>query len=255
MAARAYVGTSGWNYKHWADGVFYPKGLKQSEWLAYFTRYFDTVEINNTFYHLPARKVFEEWYDSTPDDFTFAVKASRFITHMKKLANPEEHAALFLQNASGLREKLGVVLWQLPPYWKFNKERLEDLFEFISGQDIVTGLRSALEVRHESWNSEECFEVLRRYNVSLALADWPGLSLDGPVTADFVFLRRHGPGSLYASDYPDSYLKRDAMRIVEWLAEGKDVYIYFNNDAFGYAVKNALRLKELLGQEESNAEK
>ncbi len=249
MTARTFVGTSGWNYKHWSDGVFYPRGMKQGEWLAYFARHFDTVEINNTFYHLPARRVFEDWHASTPPNFTFAVKASRFITHMKKLADPQEHVRNFLENASGLREKLGIVLFQLPPYWKFNPDRLEALFDFVSTQEIVPGLRSALEVRHESWNVEECFEVLRRYNVSLALADWPGLTIEGPVTADFVFLRRHGPGSLYASDYPDSYLRRDARRIQGWVTEGKDVYIYFNNDAYGYAVKNALRLKELLGED------
>lgn len=246
MAARAYVGTSGWNYKHWSDGVFYPPGLKQAEWLGFYCQHFDTVEINNTFYHLPARHVFEDWRAATPDEFAFAVKASRFITHMKKLAAPEEHVALFLENASGLGHKLSVVLFQLPPYWKFNKERLEALFKFLSEQTIVPNLRSALEVRHESWNSEECFRVLREYNVSLALADWPGFAADGPVTADFVFLRRHGPGDVYASNYPDEYLRRDADRIRAWLKEGKDVYIYFNNDAYGYAVKNALRLKEFL---------
>ena len=254
MSVRLFLGTSGWNYKHWCGGVFYPQGMKQSHWLSHYCQYFDTVEVNNTFYHLPAKQVFETWRRTTPDNFTFAVKANRFITHMKKLKEPERHVALFLKNACGLRDKLGVVLFQLPPFWKFNKDRIEQLFEFVSRQKIVPGLRSALEVRHESWHCDECFEVLRKYNVSLVLADWPGLAVTGPLTANFVFVRRHGPENLYASNYPDSNLKRDAKRIGTWLEEGKDVYVYFNNDAYGYAVKNALSLKGFLGKKAHKGE-
>jgi len=246
MAGIAFVGTSGWNYKHWSGGVFYPKGMKPSNWLTHYSQSFDSVEINNTFYHLPARKIFEEWHKTTPNKFIFAVKASRFITHMKKLTSPEEHVTLFLENVRGLGEKLGVVLFQLPPYWKFNRERLEGLFDFLSRQKIIPRLRSALEVRHESWHGEACFEILRKYNISLALADWPGYITHGPLTADFVFIRRHGLESLYSSSYPDSYLRHLAHQLQAWLKSGKDVYIYFNNDAYGYAVKNALRLKEFL---------
>ena len=248
MAGRVYVGTSGWNYKHWAKGVFYPQGLKQSEWLRFYCQQFQSVEVNNTFYHLPARHVFEQWQAATPENFMFAVKASRFITHMKKLLHPEEHVAKFLENASGLRQKLGVVLFQLPPFLKFHTERLEALVDFVQRQRIIPGLRSALEIRHQSWNCEACFRMLRKYGVSLALTDWSGFTTEGPVTAEFIFIRRHGPGDLYASNYPDSHLRRDARRIRAWLSEAKDVYIYFNNDAFGYAVKNARRIQELLAR-------
>jgi uncharacterized protein YecE (DUF72 family) len=249
MPTHCFVGTSGWNYEHWSGGVFYPMGMNQSDWFKYYCRYFLSVEINTSFYRLPEKRVFQKWHEAAPDNFVFAVKASRFISHMKKLAKPEDHLTLFLENAGGLREKLGVVLFQLPPYWKFNQDRLEGFFHFMNRQNIIPGLRSALEVRHKSWYGDSCFAVLRKYNISLALTDWPGLPVEGPLTADFVFLRHHGPGSLYASNYPEPFLKREAKRICDWLTEGKDVFIYFNNDAFGYAVKNALTLQEYLEKE------
>jgi uncharacterized protein YecE (DUF72 family) len=248
MFASTFIGTSGWHYQHWSDGIFYPKGMKPSDWLTYYGQHFDSVEINNTFYRLPARGVFEKWHDTTPANFTFAVKASRFITHMKKLAHPEEHVALLLEHASGLGEKLHVVLFQLPPSWTFDRARLERLCDFLSRQQFVPGLRTALEVRHESWYGEACLDVLRRYKVALVLADWPTCPVEGPLTTDFVFVRRHGPGRLYASSYTDAFLRREAQRMRTWVAEGKRVYVYFNNDADGYAVKNALRLREMLGQ-------
>jgi uncharacterized protein YecE (DUF72 family) len=249
MRARCLVGTSGWDYEHWSGGVFYPAEIKRSDWFSFYCRHFPSVEINNSFYRLPEKRVFQKWYEAAPNDFTFAVKASRFITHMKKLAQPEDHVPPFLENAAGLREKLGVLLFQLPPYWKFNPDRLGEFFHFMGRQDVLPGLRSALEIRHKSWYCDPCFEVLRKYNISLALTDWPELPVAGPLTADFVFIRRHGPESLYASNYPVSFLKREAQQIRIWLAEGKDVFVYFNNDAFGYAVKNALTLSEYLEKE------
>ena len=249
VRARCFVGTSGWDYEHWSGGVFYPAGMKRSDWFGHYCRHFRSVEINNSFYRLPEKRVFQKWYEAAPPGFTFAVKASRFITHMKKLAQPEDHVTLFLENAAGLREKLGVLLFQLPPYWKFNLDRLGAFSRFIAQQDILPDLRSALEIRHQSWYCDSCFELLKKYNISLALTDWPEMPVAGPLTADFVFIRRHGPESLYASDYPVPFLKREAQQIRIWLDEGKDVFIYFNNDAFGYAVKNALTLREYLEEE------
>jgi uncharacterized protein YecE (DUF72 family) len=248
MSACTFIGTSGWHYKHWSGGIFYPEGMKPVDWLDYYCQHFDSVEINNTFYRLPARRVFEKWHDTTPANFTFAVKASRFITHMKKLANPEEHVAQFLEHANGLAEKLHVMLFQLPPSWSFDQARLEGLCDFLSRQQLVPGLQAALEVRHTSWYCDTCLDVLRRYHVSLVMTDWPTWIVEGPPTADFVFVRRHGPESLYASIYSDSSLQHEAQRIRVWVAEGRRVYMYFNNDAYGYAVRNALRLKEMLGQ-------
>jgi uncharacterized protein YecE (DUF72 family) len=247
-SACTFIGTSGWNYKHWSGGIFYPEGIKPVDWLNYYCRHFNSLEINNTFYRLSARRVFEKWHATTPTNFSFAVKANRFITHVKRLANPEEHVARFLENARALGEKLHVILFQLPPSWTFDRRRLEGLFNFLSRQQLVPGLCAALEVRHASWYCDACLDLLRRNHASLVLADWPGCIVEGPPTADFVFVRRHGPGSLYASSYSDSSLHHEAQRIRTWVAEGRSVYMYFNNDAFGYAIRNALRLREILGQ-------
>lgn len=248
MKGRAYIGTSGWNYPHWAKGVFYPEGLQPSEWLRFYGRHFDTVEINNTFYHLPAASVFEQWRAATGRHFVFAVKASRYLTHMKKLASPEDPLKRLLAGAKGLGKNLAVILFQLPPFWKFNPERLEGLLASLKKQSAVPRLRAALEIRHPSWNTEECFRILRQYKAALVFADQPGFAENGPLTANFVFVRRHGPKSVYSSNYSESRLRRDAGRVRDWLAGGRDVYVYFNNDANGYAVKNALRLKKLLNE-------
>jgi uncharacterized protein YecE (DUF72 family) len=204
------------------------------------------VEVNNTFYRLPEKRVFESWNAQTPEHFTFAVKASRFITHMKKLMDPEEHAALFLERASGLGEKLHLVLFQLPPFWKFNCERLGSLCRFLAGQTIVPGLRAAVEVRNPSWLGGACYDTLRDHNIALAFTDWPTVPVAAPVTADFVFVRRHGPAGLYSSDYSPPQLEADALRIREWRQQGRDVYEYFNNDVSGFAVKNAATLQQLV---------
>src|ERR1051326_6992518 len=132
MKGRIFIGTSGWNYKSWAAGVFYPNRLKPADWFAPYSGNFGSVEVNNTFFHLPQKSVFESWYRQTPPEFVFALKASRFITHMKKLSEPRQHVTLFLRRASGLREKLQVVLFQLPPFWKYNPDRLEKFCSFVS---------------------------------------------------------------------------------------------------------------------------
>jgi uncharacterized protein YecE (DUF72 family) len=247
-SGQAFVGTSGWIYRDWGGGAFYPADLKPARWLGYYSERFETVEVNSTFYRLPEKRVFERWREETPGDFTFAVKASRFITHMKKLAQPQEHVARLLERASGLGIKLSVLLFQLPPSWKLNLERIEELGAFLRRQTIVPRVRVALEVRQASWLCEECFETLRRYNIALVLDDWPDLNVRGPLTADFVFVRRHGPGSLYASSYADAALRRDAREIRAWLREGRDVHVFFNNDVRAYAVHNAQTLRRFLRQ-------
>lgn len=241
-----YIGTSGWNYKHWAGGVFYPPGLKQKEWLAYYCKTFKTVEINNTFYRLPSKAVFEKWRDSVPGGFRFVVKANRFITHIKRLKDPERSVRNFLVNMGGLGEKLSPVLFQLPPSWNVNLGRLDDFLRYLSSQEIIPGLQVVLEIRNESWVGEETFDLLRAYHAALCFADWPDLTIEEPVTADFVYLRRHGPGDLYSSGYSEEDLRRDKERITFCLGEGKDVYVYFNNDWGGYAVENALMLLEMV---------
>lgn len=242
---RLFIGTSGWNYKHW-KGLFYPEDLPQNRWLGFYCRHFDTVEINFSFYRLPEKKTFEEWRRSTPDHFLFTAKVSRFFTHMKKLLLPEENLSRFLENATGLGEKLSAILFQLPPFWNVNVERLSQLAIYMRGQEIFPGVRCVLEVRNRTWLSEDVFGVLEDNNISLCLADWPKLRVDGPITADFVYVRRHGPSGLYSSCYTQKELKADAGMINKLLTSGKDLYIYFNNDSMAWATKNAVELKGIL---------
>ncbi len=243
---RVYIGTSGWQYRHWGDGVFYPAELKQKQWFQHYCQHFDTVEINNTFYHLPRREVFENWRKNSPENFQFVVKASRFITHLKKLSDPQSSTLKFLQHASGLGEKLAVILFQLPPFWNLNLIRFREFVEYLRTQTIISKLKSAVELRNPTWNRPEVHEILRSANINLCFADWPDLNIEEPVTADFVYLRRHGPASLYASNYSPEQLKQDAKNINKWLNQGRDVYIFYNNDAYGWAVKNALSLKKMI---------
>jgi len=248
MAGRAFIGTSGWSYKHWGDGVFYPEGLSHSKWLPFFAERIKTVEINNSFYQMPLARTFLHWREITPSDFLFAVKANRQITHLRKLRNTRSVLKEFLSRSFGLKEKLGPVLFQLPPFLQVNVEVLAEFLKLLS--QLVKGKkqwRCAFEFRHQSWFCDEVFDLLREHNASLCIADWPRMPVEAPVTADYVYLRRHGSQQLYSSCYTEEELRKDARRIRKWLREGKDVYVYFNNDAEGFAVKNCLRLTELVG--------
>lgn len=244
--ARCSIGTSGWNYPHWS-GLFYPRELKPGAWFQHYAKFFDTVEVNNTFYRLPAPEVFVRWGKDAPSGFCFALKASRFITHVKRLLEPERSAAEFLKRAAGLKNKLGPILFQMPPSGRVNLPRLRLFLEFLIRQRILPNLRVTLEIREPSWLAPEVLASLEKANVALCLADWPDLPVEGPLTADFVYIRRHGSGSLYGGSYPRTHLRREEDRIQGWLSEGRSVYIYFNNDANAHAVANALTLKELLG--------
>lgn len=243
--ARAFIGTSGYSYLHWWEGVFYPADLPQRKWLEFYAQFFDTVELNVSFYRLPKKEIFAGWKRRTPDNFAFAVKGSRFITHIKRLRECREPLELFFDRVSALGEKASVVLWQLPPRFRFGTED-KRLKNFLGDLSKISNLRHAFEFRDVSWFCPEVFDVLKEHNISLCLADWPEFDVEKPVTADFVYLRRHGATALYASCYSDEELTKDAWQIKEWLNSGRDVYVYFNNDAYGYAIKNGLRLKEML---------
>jgi len=240
MAGKIYIGTSGYAYNHWRD-VFYPSDLPSYKWLEYYTKFFKTVELNVTFYRLPQETAFKDWYKRTPEDFIFVLKGSRFITHVKKLRGVGEAVKLFFGRAGLLKEKLGVVLWQLPPSWKKNTERLDDFLKIISRYKI----RQAFEFRHESWFCDEVYKLLQKYKVALCLADSPDYPKVEKVTADFVYLRFHGGEILYGSRYSKKEMREWAKKIIMWKKKRLDVYIYFNNDAFSYAVENAKELKKL----------
>lgn len=241
--ARVYIGTSGYSYPHWGNGVFYPPGLPSGRWLEYYYQYFDTVELNVTFYRLPSEKAFAGWYQRTPEKFLFALKGSRFITQRKRLKDCQEPLELFFARAGHLREKLGVVLWQLPPSFKQNLERFEE-FSALLGE--FSPIRQAFEFREESWFCPEVFRILKSCGMGLCLADWPVFNAEKREDFKFIYLRRHGPGALYNSCYSEEQLQSDFGRIKKWLGKGKDVYLYFNNDAAGWAVKNARTLQKLL---------
>ncbi len=235
------IGCSGFSYQHWR-GIFYPENLAERRWLEYYSSLFSTVELNVTFYRLPLPATFDTWYKETPPDFGYSVKGSRFITHVKKLLGTEGPLKLFFDSALRLQEKLKVILWQFPPAFKENKERLAAFVIQLKKFPV----RNALEFRHESWIDADVMDLCRDHNVSVCMADWPGFIDDLPLTADFVYIRRHGEGGSYATHYSTAELKKDAARIRQYLKDRKDVFIYFNNDALGYAPRNAQELIEIL---------
>lgn len=236
-----YIGTSGYIYKHWGGGIFYPEDLSQNKWLEFYCRYLDSVELNVSFYRLPTLAAFKGWHRRTPKKFRFAVKGSRYITHIKRLKDPVKATRLFFSRAQGLKEKLSIVLWQLAPQFKANPERLE---KFVKALNKTAPCRQAFEFRHPSWFCNDIYKILKKSDMPICIADYPECSKDAPDIASFIYIRRHGTaGQLYGGCYSEGQLKQDAGFIK---TKKKDCYIYFNNDANGWAVKNAVRLKELL---------
>jgi uncharacterized protein YecE (DUF72 family) len=220
--------------------------MKPVSWFQHYASVFDTVEVNNTFHRLPSAEVFVRWGKQSPSGFRYTLKASRFITHVKRLLEPERSAGEFLRRAAGMRQKLGPILFQLPPSGRANPARFQRFLEYLTRQNILPGLRVVFEFREPSWLSPEVLGMMEKSETALCLADWPGLPVEGPITADFVYMRRHGAGRLYAGSYSRAALRQEADRIRGWLAEGRSVYVYFNNDADAHAVANALSLRELL---------
>ncbi|MFA5070089.1 MAG: DUF72 domain-containing protein [Patescibacteria group bacterium] len=238
--AKTYIGTSGWVYRHWFE-VFYPEDTRSDELLQYYAQYFNSVELNASFYRLPKAEVFAGWHKKTPKDFLFSVKASRYITHLKKLRDFEEGWRRFIDSARELKEKLGPILFQLPPFLKADNEVLKKALEVLPKK-----YKYAFEFRHESWFSPKIYDILKKHNVALVVADSPEFPSKKEITADFAYLRFHGLKSLYGSKYSDEELNAWAKDIQTWSKKGIDVYAYFNNDAEGYAVENAKELNNLL---------
>jgi uncharacterized protein YecE (DUF72 family) len=239
--AEIRIGTSGYHYKHWV-GRYYPAGIKSADMLARYLRDFDTVELNNTFYQLPNESSFDTWRDSTPRDFLFAVKGSRFISHMIKLKDPERGLVNFLPRAERLGGKLGPILWQLPPGWKVNLERLETFLELLPREHRYT-----FELRNPTWMTDEVYEILRKYNAAFCIYELAGFQSPIEVTADWTYIRLHGPTAFkYQGSYTDDQLAEWADRIRAWSRRMKAIYVYFDNDDSAYAVDNALTLKRML---------
>jgi len=239
---RLYIGTSGWHYVHWLS-VFYPKDLPKDKWLQHYSRHFKTVELNNTFYHLPKEKTVENWHKLAPQGFIFSVKVSRYISHVKKLKEVQENINLFFDRMKHLKDNLGPFLTQLPPSFKKEKENIRCLDDYLKA--LPRNYRQVIEFRHPSWFNDDIYHLLNRYNAALCIVSMPNFPVVLEVTSDFVYIRMHGGSILYGSNYSKKELKECCNWIKRFLDDGLDVYIYFNNDAYGYAVKNALTLKKM----------
>jgi len=231
------IGTSGYQYDHWR-GRFYPDDLPKKDWLPFYARHFDTVELNNSFYHLPSAQAFDHWRQEAPEGFCFVLKFSRYGSHLKKLKDPENSIGNFLENASHLGPMLGPILVQLPPHWHADPERLGAFLEAAPASP-----RWAFEFRDETWLVESIFDVLRGHNAALCIHD---LIENHPreVTADWVYLRFHGSEG---GSYSSQYLAARADEMAGYLGRGLDVFAYFNNDAMGWALDNARDLRRYVG--------
>jgi uncharacterized protein YecE (DUF72 family) len=237
------IGCSGWNYPHWRERV-YPKGLPQRRWLEHYAGLFDTVEVNSTFYRLPPVAAVRGWVEQTPPGFLFAVKLSRYLTHVRRLAGLEPGIPRFYERIAPLAAsaKLGPVLWQLPPTFRRHDERLA------SALAALPGGRHCFEFRHPTWYVPEVYALLRRHGVALVIPDGPRYPFrELELTAEWTFVRFHHGTRGRNGNYSERELAGWAERIEAWRRAGVDVYAYFNNDWEGYAVKNGLWLRELTG--------
>jgi len=243
---RINVGTSGWSYDHW-EGPFYPEGLAADRRLAYYARYLRTVEINSSFYRLPSSDSLSHWRDSVPVDFVFAVKASRYITHMKKLSDPRRTIKRLIGRVGALRDKLGPILFQLPPRWHINLERLSTFLKVLP-QDY----RYAIEFRDPSWFAPSVYDLLSEHAVAFCIYDLNGVLSPMEVTADFIYMRLHGPNGPYQGQYEDQALLVWADVIKRWRREGREVYCYFDNDEAAYAMQDAMRLQKMVKHDRRN---
>ncbi len=238
---RIHIGTAGWSYPHWI-GSFYPQDLRAGAELGWYSRCFGSVEVNNTFYRLPRPRTVASWREQVPDDFLFSVKASRYLTHVRKLRDAGAGTLRLIEAISGLGPTLGPLLFQLPPHWKRDAERLNGFL-----QALPADQRYAIELRDPSWLHLEILDILRRHRVALCVYDLAGYTTPMITTAPFIYVRLHGPGAPYCGSYSEAALAHWATLIRHWQQQGKDVYCYFDNDELAYAPHNAAVLSGMLG--------
>lgn len=233
-----HVGTSGFSYQHWKE-LFYPKDVPQRRWLEFYAEHFDCVEINSSFYHLPAEKTMVSWQKRAPDGFLFALKASRYITHIKRLKDCEDAVNLFYKRARLLGEKLGPVLWQVPPRFKKDMKRLESFLDLLTPDPIPV-----LEFRDPSWFTQDVYDLLESKGSALCVHDMPASQCPEIAVGSILYLRFHGPGDRYQGSYSDAMLRERAR----WAKHtGRtDIYAFFNNDVGAHAVRNAEILRKHL---------
>lgn len=242
MAGKIHIGTSGWSYKHWKER-FYPADLKPVEYLAYYADYFQTAEINTSFYHLPKPSTIKKWAETVNTRFRFCPKISRYITHIKKLNDPEETLPRFFEIFDPIHKSLGPVLLQLPPTLAFHEEKVAHFFEVLR---LYKGYTFALEPRHDTWLEENAIALLEKYKIAFVIAEsgnrWPYGEF---VTARHIYIRFHGPDGSYAKSYDNRALKKYAGKMLQWSEEGHTIWVFFNNDGNAYAIENAGTLAEL----------
>ncbi|WAC13831.1 DUF72 domain-containing protein [Dyadobacter pollutisoli] len=238
---KIHIGTSGWSYKHW-KGVFYPPNVKPASYLSFYAEHFSVSEINSSFYKLPLKSTVEKWIQQVPEGFLFCPKMSRYLSHLKKLHEPKEPLERFFNIFEPIIKYLGPILIQLPANLKFNETVVTDLFKILN--DDYGDYRVAMEVRHLSWFSDESTSLMRKYNVTLVFAQSDRYPYLEQVTAKDIFIRFHGPHSLYSSSYSGKVLEEYAAKFIDWTKKGHTVWAFFNNDVGGHAIMNA---KTLLG--------
>jgi len=235
-----YIGTSGWSYKHWR-GNFYPENISEKEYLKYYCKHFGTVEINSSFYHLLSKESVKNWIETAPIDFLFAVKASRYITHMKKLKEPEKTTVNFFKSIKPFENKIGPILFQLPPIFGFNPQRLKNFVKVLPND-----YRYAFEFRNKNWFNQETYNILLSHNIGFCIYNLGNYQSPKEITSDFVYIRLHGNYGLGSGKYSYEELEKISDDIKDFKSQNKDVYCYFNNDEAGYAVENAFTLRKKL---------
>jgi uncharacterized protein YecE (DUF72 family) len=236
------IGCSGWQYRHWR-GDLYPRDLPQDRWFEFYVERFDTVELNNSFYRLPEADVFAAWGRRSPPGFLLAVKASRYLTHLRRLREPREPLERFWSRAVRLGEHLGPVLYQLPPRWNRNVERLADF-----AAAVPPDRPQAIELRDRSWYHPETYAAMARADLALCLHDMPGSESPREPIGPFAYVRFHGSGAKYGGSYSGPALAAWADRLADWAREGRACYAYFNNDVGGHAFRDAERLRDMVGR-------
>ena len=246
MTGKFHIGTSGWSYKDWVD-VFYPKKLKTADWLSYYAKTFDCTEINGSFYRLPVKQTVINWVNKVPEKFKFCPKMSRYLTHLKKLRDPEEPLERFFSIFEPMQKKMGPVLIQLPKMVRFDFNITEHLYKLL--REKYSCYQFAIEVRHESWMTETSYSLMAKYDIAFVISHsgnhFPYAEV---VTSKNIYFRFHGPGTLYNTKYHHATMKKYSRLFGKWLNEGHDLWIFFNNDWFGYGIENALTLEKFLQQ-------
>ena len=234
------IGTSGWHYDHWKE-LFYPPELPKSKWFEHYAQHFDTVEINNTFYHLPKEVSLRRWHEQAPKNFLYSVKANRYITHIKRLKDTSEEVKRFFDRIGLLKSRLGPILYQLPPSLHKDLDLLESFIKLLPKK-----LPAVFEFRHDSWFSEDTFKLLNKFGAGFCVHDLSGKETPRVVTAGIIYVRFHGPSGKYCGNYSKSMLQNWAKWLKEQAREVSGIYAYFNNDIGGHAVNNAEQLGEQL---------